>query len=67
MVPRNEGVVKALKGCMLTNLYNYRPQWLVDAHAVLDSAVATAYEWEAEVKQEETLGKLLARNHVRKI
>ena len=27
----------------LTNLYNARPQWLTDAHRVLDTAVAATY------------------------
>ncbi|MYA07537.1 MAG: hypothetical protein F4060_06810 [Holophagales bacterium] len=39
-VPRNEDGAKALKTGTLTNLYNARPQWLVDAHAALDAAVA---------------------------
>ena len=29
----------------LTNLYNQRPQWLANAHAALDEAVAEAYGW----------------------
>ena len=29
----------------LTNLYNERPAWLAQAHAVLDAAVAAAYGW----------------------
>ena len=33
----------ALKAHTLTNLYNTRPQWLADAHANLDAAVAEAY------------------------
>ena len=42
-VPRDEDTAKALKKRTLTNLYNARPQWLVDAHAALDAAVAAAY------------------------
>ncbi len=42
-VPRNEEAEKELKKRTLTNLYNTRPQWLVDTHAVLDAAVAEAY------------------------
>ena len=41
-VPRNDEAAKALKKRTLTNLYNARPQWLLDAHAKLDSAVAAA-------------------------
>ena len=39
-VPRNDAAAKALKARTLTNLYNARPQWLADAHATLDAAVA---------------------------
>ena len=42
-VARDESVAKALKARTLTNLYNARPQWLADAHAALDAAVAAAY------------------------
>ena len=42
-VPRDGQAVKALKKRTLTNLYNARPQWLADAHAQLDAAVAAAY------------------------
>ena len=66
-VPCDEGAAKAVKGRTLTNLYNHRPQWLVDAHTALDSAVAAAYGWDAEIEHEEALGKLLARNRTRKI
>ena len=44
-VPRDEAAATALKTRTLTNLYNARPQWLADAHATLDAAVATAYGW----------------------
>ena len=46
-VARDEHAAKALKKRTLTNLYNARPQWLVDAHATLDEAVAAAYGWSA--------------------
>ena len=46
-VPRNEQAAKDLKKRTLTNLYNTRPQWLADAHAALDAAVAAAYGWPA--------------------
>ena len=42
-VARDEVVAKELKARTLTNLYNARPQWLADAHAALDAAVAAAY------------------------
>ena len=58
-VPRNEETARELRKRTLTNLYNARPQWLVDAHAALDTAVAAAYGWDAEIGEEEVLGKLL--------
>ena len=36
-----------LKARTLTNLYNARPQWLVDAPAALDAVIAAAYGWDA--------------------
>lgn len=30
---------------LIPNLYNARPQWLANAHAALDEAVAEAYGW----------------------
>ena len=61
-VPRNEETEKELRKRTLTNLYNARPQWLADAHAALDAAVATAYGWDAEIKEEEALLALLRLN-----
>ena len=42
-VARDEAAGKELKKRTLTNLYNARPQWLADAHATLDAAVAVTY------------------------
>ena len=42
LVPRDENTTKALKKRTLTNLYNSQPQWLADAHATLNAAVAVA-------------------------
>ncbi len=61
-VPRDEAAARALKARTLTNLYNARPQWLADAHAALDAAVAAAYGWPEEVGEEEALRALLALN-----
>ena len=46
----------------LTNLYNQRPQWLVDAHRDLDAAVAAAYGWPTDISEEDALAKLLELN-----
>ena len=61
-VPRDKKAAKALKKRTLTNLYNVRPQWLVDVHARLDAAVATAYGWPADITDDAALRELLARN-----
>ena len=59
---RDETAAKALKARTLTNLYNARPQWLADAHAALDAAVAEAYGWPENVTDEDALRELLALN-----
>jgi hypothetical protein len=46
----------------LTNLYNERPAWLDNAHRELDTAVANAYGWPADIAEEEALARLLALN-----
>jgi type II restriction/modification system DNA methylase subunit YeeA len=54
-----------LKKRTLTNLYNARPSWLVDAHRKLDEAVFAAYGWPATLTDAELLERLLALNHQR--
>ena len=61
-VPRDDAAVTALKTRTLTSLYNASPQWLVDAHAALDAAVATAYGWPADISDDDALAELLALN-----
>ena len=61
-VARDEAAAKELKARTLTNLYNARPQWLTDAHAALDAAVAAAYGWGPEITEEGALRNLLALN-----
>lgn len=61
-VPRDKGAAAALKKRTLTMLYNARPQWLADAHAQLDAAVATAYGWPSDITDDSALTELLARN-----
>ena len=61
-VPRNDDAAKALKTRTLTNLYNERPQWLADAHAALDGAVAAAYGWPVDIPDQEALAALLESN-----
>ena len=64
-VPRDEAAARELKKRTLTNLYNQRPQWLTNAHAALDSAVAAAYGWPADISEEDALGELLEMNLAR--
>ena len=63
-VPRDDRAAKALKRRTLTNLYNARPQWLVDAHAQLDAAVAAAYDWPSDITDDAALRELLVRNQL---
>ena len=64
-VPRDDAAAKELKLRTLTNLYNARPQWLTDAHANVDAAVATAYGWSTDVPDSEALDALMALNLAR--
>ena len=59
---QNYAAAKVLKKRTLTNLYNARPQWLDDAHAALDAAVASAYGWPADISDDDSLRELLALN-----
>lgn len=69
ILPRDEEAAKELKKRTLTNLYNARPQWLANAHAALDQAVAEAYgwgdEWRAGMSDDEILARLFALNQER--
>ena len=58
----DESASAQLKRRTLTNLYNARPQWIVDAHAALDAAVASAYGWSADIAAEDALIELLKIN-----
>ena len=61
-VARDAVAARELKARTLTNLYNARPQWLADAHAALDAAVATAYGWDVRITEDEALFELLSLN-----
>jgi type II restriction/modification system DNA methylase subunit YeeA len=60
--PKDAVAAATLRERTLTSLYNQRPQWLVDAHRALDSAVAAAYGWPADISEEDALGELLRLN-----
>jgi hypothetical protein len=53
------------KGRSLTNLYNERPQWLLDIHDRLDRAVLDAYGWSADVASSDVLERMLDLNLAR--
>ena len=61
-VARDEPAAKELGARTLTKLYNDRPQWLADAHASLDGAVAAAYGWDAEISEDDALARLRVCN-----
>ena len=61
-VPRDKKAEIKLKKRTLTNLYNTRPQWLVDAHVQLDNFVAAAYGWPADITNDVALRELLTLN-----
>ena len=61
-VPRDADAASALRKRTLTNLYNARPQWLMDAHDALDAAVADAYGWPATITEADALAELVSLN-----
>ena len=65
ILPIDEKAAAILKKRTLTNLYNERPAWLDNAHRDLDSAVAAAYGWPADLAEEDALARLLALNRER--
>lgn len=69
ILPKDEEAAKELKKRTLTNLYNARPQWLANAHATLDQAVADAYgwgdDWRAGMSDDEILARLFRLNQER--
>jgi len=65
LLPVDGRAAEALKKRTLTNLYNQRPTWLVQTHERLDAAVAAAYEWPADISEEEALTRLLEINLAR--
>lgn len=70
ILPKDEEAAKELKKRTLTNLYNARPQWLANAHAALDEAVAEAYGWGEDwraglLTDDEILARLFRLNQER--
>ena len=64
LIPKPEHTAE-LEKRTLTNLYNQRPTWLLNAHRALDQAVAAAYGWPVDLSDDEALRRLLALNQQR--
>ena len=67
LIPRDAECAAKLAKRTLTNLYNQRPTWLVDAHRRLDEAVFAAYGWAPDLTDAQILERLLARNLERSV
>ncbi|MEY9299778.1 type II restriction/modification system DNA methylase subunit YeeA [Bradyrhizobium elkanii] len=65
ILPKDENAATTLRRRTLTNLYNERPTWLVNAHVELDAAVAAAYGWPADISEEDALANLFELNQAR--
>lgn len=65
ILPVSPEAEKQLKKRTLTNLYNARPAWLVNAHKALDEAVAAAYGWPSDLSDDDVLARLFALNQER--
>ena len=65
LVAQDETAAAQLSRRTLTNLYNQRPTWLDLAHRRLDAAVAAAYDWPADLPDDEILARLLELNRQR--
>jgi hypothetical protein len=67
IIAKDQKATRTLAARTLTALYNERPGWLVEAHRLLDEAVAKAYGWPADIETEEALRRLLDLNLVRSV
>jgi type II restriction/modification system DNA methylase subunit YeeA len=65
ILPVDDRAAAILKKRTLTNLYNERPAWLVNAHRTLDDAVAAAYGWPSDISEDDALANLFALNQER--
>jgi len=68
--PKDEAAATELRKRTLTQLCNARPQWLANAHAALDEAVAQAYGWGEDwraglLTDDEILARLFRLNQQR--
>ena len=67
IIAKDPKAARALAARTLTALYNERPGWLVEAHRLLDEAVAKAYGWPADIETDEALRRLLELNLARSV
>lgn len=67
LMPVGDHAASILKQRTLTNLYNERPTWLLNAHAALDAAVAAAYGWPENISEDEALARLFELNQIRSL
>lgn len=65
IMPVDDKAAAILKKRTLTNLYNERPTWLANAHRDLDTAVAAAYGWPADLTDDQLLERLFKLNQER--
>jgi type II restriction/modification system DNA methylase subunit YeeA len=65
VIPIDDRAAALLKKRTLTNLYNERPAWLVNAHADLDAAVTTAYGWPVDISEDDAIARLFELNQSR--
>lgn len=64
-VPLDDAKARQLAKRTLTSLYNEKPEWLIEAHSTLDTAVASAYGWPADISTNDALSELLQLNLAR--
>jgi len=64
-IAKDPKAARILAGRTLTSLYNDRPSWLIEAHRVLDEAVAIAYGWPVNITTDDALRRLLDLNQAR--
>jgi len=65
IVAKDAAAGKILAGRTLTALYNDGPSWLVEAHRLLNEAVALAYDWPVTITVDDALRRLLDLNLAR--
>lgn len=70
ILPKDGDAAKELQKRTLSNLYSAHPQWLANAHAALDAAVADAYGWGEDwhagrIDDDEILARLFSLNQAR--